>query len=339
MIIVMKSGAEARDIDAVVARIRAAGLSEHVSRGTERTLIGAIGDERALDADLFERMPGVERAMRVVKQYRIVARETSPEASVVQVRGVPFGGQALQVIAGPPAIEGRGQIEDTALAVRAAGCRLLHGAAFKQRDNPYSFQGLGVEGLELLRGAGARQGLPVLSELTDVRLLDTFLELDVDALIIGARSMSNADLLKEVGRINKPVILKRGPAATLTEWLMAGEYVAAGGNHNIIFCECGVKSIEPAYRTMLDLSAVVALKQETHLPVIVEPAHAAGKAWMVPALSAAAIAAGADGLLLDVHPEPAQARCHAEQALRPDELSRLVQSLQPLALAQGRCLG
>jgi 3-deoxy-7-phosphoheptulonate synthase len=339
VIIVMASGATEADIDAVVARIRAAGLGEHVSRGTERTLIGAIGDERALDAERFERMPGVERAMRVVKQYRIVARETCPTATVVQIRGVPFGGAEVQVVAGPPAIESSAQIEDAAIAARTAGCRLLHGAAFKQRDNPYSFQGLGVEGLQLLRDAGGRQGLPVLSELTDVRQLDAFLEFDIDALIIGARSMSNADLLKEIGRINKPIILKRGPAATLSEWLMAGEYIAAGGNHNIIFCECGVKSIEPAYRTMLDISAVVTLKQETHLPVIVEPAHAAGKAWMVPALSAAALAAGADGLLIDVHPDPGQARCHAEQALRPDDLAALIHTLTPLALAFGRQLG
>jgi 3-deoxy-7-phosphoheptulonate synthase len=338
MIIVMRHGASNAEIDAVVARIRAAGLGEHVSRGTERTLIGAIGDERALEAALFERMPGVERAMRVVKQYRIVARETCPTSSIVQVRGVQFGGEAVQIIAGPPAIESDGQIEDAALSVRASGCRLLHGAAFKQRDNPYSFQGLGVEGLELLRGAGARQGLPVLSELTDVRQVDAFLEFDIDALIIGARSMANADLLKEVGRLNKPVVLKRGPAATLGEWLMAGEYIAAGGNHNIIFCECGVKSMEPAYRTMLDLSAVVALKQETHLPVIVEPAHATGKAWMVPSLSAAALAAGADGLLIDMHPDPAQARCHAEQAMRPDDLASLVKMLSPLAKTLGRSL-
>lgn len=338
MIIVMAPGAGEEQIQAVVARIRAAGLTEHLSRGTERTLIGAIGDERALDAALFERMPGVERAMRVVKEYRIVSREFRPESSVVQIRGVPFGGSALQVIAGPSAVESAAQMQETAEAARAAGCRLLHGDAFKQRDNPYSFQGLGVDGLALLHEAGGAVGLPLISELPDVRLLDTFLAFDIDAIEIGARNMANVDLLKEVGRLNKPVVLKRGPAATLSEWLMAGEYIAAGGNHNIIFCECGVKSFEPAYRTMLDVSAIVALKRETHLPVIVEPAYAAGRAWMVPALSLAALAAGADGLLLDVHPNPAEALCHAEQALQPDALAELTGRLRALAPGFGRTL-
>jgi len=338
MIIVMAPGATEEQIQSIVARIRAAGLAEHLSRGTERTLIGAIGDERALEAALFERMPGVERAMRVVKEYQIVARETQPRSSVVQIRGVAFGAETVQVIAGPSAVESQEQIMAAAQAVSSAGCRLLHGAAFKQRDNPYSFQGLGVDGLELLGAAGRAHGLPVLSELTDARLVEAFLEFDVDAFVIGARHMSNAALLKEVGRLNKPVILKRGAAATLTEWLMAGEYIAAGGNHNIIFCECGVKSFEPSYRTMLDMSAIVTLKQETHLPVIVEPAYAAGHAWMVPSLALAALAAGADGLLLDVHPNPAQALCHAEQALLPAQLAELMPRLAAVAQALGRAL-
>lgn len=338
MIIVMGPGSTEDQIQAVVARIHAAGLSEHLSRGTERTLIGAIGDERALESELFERMPGVERAMRVVKEYCIVARETQPTSTVVQIRGIPFGGPALQVIAGPSAVESAAQIEAAATAVRNAGCRLLHGAAFKQRNNPYSFQGMGVEGLELLRDSARQNGLPLVSELTDPRLVDAFLEFDVDAFEIGARNMANADLLKEVGRLNKPVILKRGPATTWSEWLMAGETIAAGGNHNIIFCECGVRSFEPGCRALLDVSAIVALKQETHLPVIAEPAYAAGKAWMVPALARAALAAGADGLLLDVHPDPASALCHAEQALLPEQLSLLMADLVRLAPALGRTL-
>jgi 3-deoxy-7-phosphoheptulonate synthase len=338
MIIVMSPDATEAAIAAVVSRIHAAGLREHLSRGTERTLIGAIGDERALDPALFERMPGVERAMRVVREYRIVARETQPTSSVVYIRGVPFGGNAFQVIAGPSAVESELQIQSAAQAVSEAGCRLIRGAAYVQPDNPYSFQGLGVEGLEYLRNASRQRHLPMVSTLTDVRLIETFLELDVDALEIGARNMSNIDLLKEVGRLNKPVILKRGPAASLSEWLMAGETIAAGGNHNIIFCECGIKSFEPGYRTQLDIAAIVALKQETHLPVIVEPAHACGKAWMVPALSCAALAAGADGLILDVHPNPAEALCHAEQALLPEQLSALMPRLASLALTQNRVL-
>lgn len=338
MIIVMAPGSTEDQIQAVVIRIRAAGLSEHLSRGTERTLIGAIGDERALEPELFERMPGVERAMRVVKEYCIVARETQPISSIVHIRGIPFGGPTLQVIAGPSAVESTTQIEAAAAATHSAGCRLLHGAAFKQRNNPYSFQGMGVDGLALLRHAARQYGLPLVSELTDPRLVDAFLEFDVDAFEIGARNMANADLLKEVGRLNKPVILKRGPATTLAEWLMAGEYIAAGGNHNIIFCECGVRSFDPSTRALLDVSAIVALKQETHLPVIAEPAYAAGKAWMVPALARAALAAGADGLLLDVHPDPASALCHAEQALLPTQLAELMDDLKRLAPVLGRTL-
>jgi 3-deoxy-7-phosphoheptulonate synthase len=338
MIIVMAPGSTEEQIQAVVARIQSAGFSEHLSRGTERTLIGVIGDERALEPELFERMPGVERAMRVVREYCIVARETQPVSTIVSIRGVPFGGPALQVIAGPSAVESAQQIEAAAEATRQAGCRVLHGAAFKQRDNPYSFQGLGVDGLDLLHHAARQQGLPVVSELTDARMVDAFLEYDIDALEIGARSMANADLLKEVGRLNKPVILKRGPATTVSEWLMAGEYIAAGGNHNIIFCESGVRSIDPGTRCLLDVSAIAMLKKETHLPVIAEPAQAAGKAWMVPALARAALAAGADGLLLDVHPDPASALCHAEQALLPAQLATLMQELAQLAPVLGRTL-
>ena len=338
MIIVMSSDASAADIAGVVARIRAAGLSEHISRGTERTLIGAIGDERTLDPALFERMPGVERALRVMREYRLVSREIHPEPSIVTIRGQAFGGRALQVIAGPPAVESDEQIAAAASAVRDSGGHLLHGGVFLHSETPYGFQGLGVDGLARLGAAATASGLPAVAELADVRVIDAFLELEIDALAIVAHPMGNTELLREVGRLNKPVILKRGPAATLAEWLMAAETVAAGGNHRIIFCECGVKSLEPGYRTLLDIGAIAALKAETHLPVIVEPARATGKAWMTPSLAAAAVAAGADGLWLDVHPNPAQARCHAEQALTPAQLSSLMAALRPLAQVMDRTL-
>jgi 3-deoxy-7-phosphoheptulonate synthase len=338
MIIVMAPTASTTDIADVVSRIRAAGLREHLSSGTERTLIGAIGDERRLDPASFERLPGVERAMRVVREYRLISREIHPEPSTVMVGGVPFGGTELQIVAGPPAVESDAQVAAAARAVREAGCRVLHGGAFVQSDNPYGFQGLGVDGLARLCAAGGEVGLPAVSELTDVRAIDAFLELDIDALAIGSRHMANTDLLREVGRLNKPVILKRAPAATLSEWLMAAETVAAGGNHRIIFCESGVKSLEPRYRTLLDFGAIASLKAETYLPVIVEPAQAVGKAWLVPSLAAAAVAAGADGLWLDVHPHPAEALSHAEQALAPLPLSQLIDSLRPLAKAMGRTL-
>jgi 3-deoxy-7-phosphoheptulonate synthase len=223
-----------------------------------------------------------------------------------------------------------------AASVKAAGARLMRGGAFKPRTSPYTFQGMGVDGLELLRDAAAEQGLPIVTELMDPRMVETFLQYDVDVIQIGTRNMQNFDLLKEVGRTNKPVILKRGMSATLNEWLMAAEYIAAGGNHNIIFCERGIRTFETAYRNVLDVTAVPMLKRETHFPVIVDPSHAGGKAWLVPALSCAALAAGADGLLIEVHPNPCEALCDADQALTPQEFSTLMRQLDGVARAVGR---
>ncbi|AVY95020.1 MULTISPECIES: 3-deoxy-7-phosphoheptulonate synthase [Microvirgula] len=338
MIIVMQRGASDAEIDAVVARIREHGLSEHVSKGSERTIIGAIGDERPLEPRHFEPLPGVERALHVVKPYRLVSRETQPEDTVVSIHGVRIGGPQLQVIAGPCSVETPEQMALSAAGVRAAGCRMMRGGAFKPRTSPYSFQGLGVEGLELLLAAARPAGLPVVTELMDVRMLDTFMEHDVDVIQIGARNMQNFDLLKEVGRINKPVVLKRGLANTVSEWLMAAEYIAAGGNHHIILCERGIRTFETAYRNTLDLTAVMVAKRESHLPVIVDPSHAGGKAWMVPQLARAAIAAGADGLLIEMHPSPCDAWCDADQALSPAELAELMDSLRLIAQAVGRTL-
>jgi len=338
MIIVMAAGASAPQIDAVVGRIRAAGLSEHISRGTERTIIGAVGDERSLSADMFETMPGVERAMRVVKDYRIVSREVKPDNSVVSIRGVPIGGAQLQLIAGPSAIEDVAQLTALAGELHGQGVRLLRAGAYKPRTSPYAFQGVGEAGLEYLQQAARAQGMPMISEILDVRLLDTFLEYDVDAIQVGPRNMQNVPLLRELGRINKPVLLYRGVSATLSEWLMAAEYIAIGGNHNIVFCERGVRSFEPATRNALDITAIPLLKRETHLPVLVDPSHAGGRGWLVPPLAAAAVAAGADGLLLEVHPSPQDAWCDAEQAITPQALQTLRAQLQPLAAAVGRSL-
>ncbi|WP_293762530.1 3-deoxy-7-phosphoheptulonate synthase [uncultured Aquitalea sp.] len=338
MIIVMKGPATESDIQSVIDKIRHAGLTEHVSRGTERTIIGAVGDERSLSPEMFELMPGVERAMRVLKDYRIVARDVHPANTVVHVRGLAIGGPELQIFAGPAAVESAVQMDAAAAIVKQTGARLLCGGAFKPRTSPYAFQGLGMEGLELLRDSARGQGLPMVTELLDVRQLEAFLEYDVDVIQIGARNMQNIGLLKEVGRINKPVILKRGLSATLNEWLTAAEYIAAGGNHNIIFCERGIRSFEPSYRNTLDISAIPVLKRETHLPVIVDPCHSGGKAWMAPALAKASLAAGADGLLLEVHPEPASALCDGDQALSPDEFQQLMTELSSLAAALGRPL-
>jgi 3-deoxy-7-phosphoheptulonate synthase len=336
MIIVMQPDAGADQIEAVEAKIRAHGLAVHVSRGTERTLIGAIGDERALEPEMFDPMPGVEKSMHIVKQYKMVAREWHKENTVIDVAGIPIGGSTVQVIAGPCSVETMPQMEAAAAGARAGGARLMRGGAFKPRTSPYAFQGKGVEGLEMLRSSADAHGLPIVTELMDVRMLETFLQYDVDVIQIGTRNMQNFDLLKEVGRIRKPVILKRGMSATINEWLMAAEYIAAGGNHNIIFCERGIRTFETAYRNVLDVTAIPVLKRETHLPVIVDPSHAGGKAWMVPALSCAAVAAGADGLLIEIHPNPCEALCDADQALTPAEFATLMEKLGAIARAIGR---
>src|SRR5690348_7625 len=327
MIIVMQPEAGEPEIAAVEARIRAAGLEVHVSRGTERTLIGAIGDERKLEPEMFDPLPGVERSMHILKPYKLVAREWHKASTIVNVDGVAIGGSAIQVIAGPCSVETQPQMDAAADGVAAAGARLMRGGAFKPRTSPYAFQGKGVEGLPMLRNAAARHRLPIVTELMDVRMLDAFLEHRVDVIQIGTRNMQNFDLLKEVGRVDVPVILKRGMSATISEWLMAAEYIAAGGNHRIMLCERGIRTFETAYRNVLDVTAVAVLKKETHLPVIIDPSHAGGKAWMVPALSCAAIAAGADALLIEVHPCPAEAWCDADQALSIEEFATLMQRL------------
>jgi 3-deoxy-7-phosphoheptulonate synthase len=336
VIIVMQPEAGAAEVDAVENKIRAHGLDVHISRGTERTLIGAVGDERKLDPEMFDSMPGVEKSMHIVKQYKIVAREWHKANTIIDVAGIPIGGKTVQVIAGPCSVETAPQMAAAAAGAKAGGARLMRGGAFKPRTSPYAFQGKGVEGLGLLRSAADAQGLPIVTELMDVRMLDTFLEHDVDVIQIGTRNMQNFDLLKAVGRVNKPVILKRGMSATIGEWLMAAEYIAAGGNHNIIFCERGIRTFETAYRNVLDVTAIPVLKRETHLPVIVDPSHAGGKAWMVPALSCAAVAAGADGLLIEIHPNPCEAWCDADQALTPAEFATLMQQLGAVARAVGR---
>jgi 3-deoxy-7-phosphoheptulonate synthase len=336
VIIVMQPDAGESAIAAVESRILAEGLRVHVSRGTERTLIGAIGDERKLSPDMFETLPGVERALHIVKPYKLVAREWHKASTLVRVRGIPIGGEAVQMIAGPCSVETEPQMRAAAAAVAAGGARLMRGGAFKPRTSPYAFQGAGIDGLKLLKDAAARHGLPVVTELMDVRMLDVFLREQVDVIQIGTRNMQNFDLLKEVGRVDVPVILKRGMSATISEWLMAAEYIAAGGNHRIILCERGIRTFETAYRNVLDVTAIPVLKRETHLPVIVDPSHAGGKAWMVSALASAAVAAGADGLLVEVHPNPPEAWCDADQALTPPEFTRLMRKLSAVAEAVGR---
>ena len=338
MIIVMNKDVTDDQIGMVVKKLKDAGLDANISRGIERTVIGAIGDERKLSEEMFTPLPGVESAMHIVKQYKIVSRESHPENTIIDIGGIQLGGKQIQVIAGPCSVETQQQMDLSAQYVNEAGCRLMRGGAFKPRTSPYTFQGKGVEGLDMFRQAASKFKLPIVTELMDVRMLDTFLENDVDVIQIGTRNMQNFDLLKEVGRINKPVILKRGMSATISEWLMAAEYIAAGGNHNIIFCERGIRTFETYYRNVLDVTAIPVMKKETHLPIIVDPSHAGGKAWMVAALSQAAIAAGADGLLVEMHPNPTEAWCDADQALTPQELKKLMGVLGGIAAAIGRTL-
>ena len=334
----MNSGASGEQIDTVVTKIQGFGLSANVSRGTERTVIGAIGDERKLNPEMFDSLSGVEFSMHIVKQYKIVSRESHKHDSIINVGGVPIGGTQVQVIGGPCSVETQEQMDLAAQQVSAAGCKLMRGGAFKPRTSPYTFQGNGEEGLKMFRKAADKHNLGIVTELMDARMLDTFLKYDVDLIQIGTRSMQNFELLKEVGRTNKPVILKRGMSATVSEWLMAAEYIAAGGNHNIIFCERGIRTFETAYRNVMDVTCIPVLKKETHLPVIVDPSHAGGKTWMVPALARAAIAAGADGLLVEMHPNPCEAWCDADQALNPQEFHALMGSLKGIAEVIGRSL-
>ncbi|HTJ55218.1 MAG TPA: 3-deoxy-7-phosphoheptulonate synthase [Nitrosospira sp.] len=338
MIIVMNNGATDEQIGGVVAKIQGFGLDANVSRGTERTVIGAIGDERKLDPEMFDSLGGVEYSMHVVKQYKIVSRESHKHDSVINVGGVPVGGTQVQIIGGPCSVETQEQMDVAAQHVSEAGCTLMRGGAFKPRTSPYTFQGNGEEGLRMFRKAADKYNLRIVTELMDARMLDTFLKYDVDVIQIGTRSMQNFELLKEVGRTNKPVILKRGMSATISEWLMAAEYIAAGGNHNIIFCERGIRTFETAYRNVMDVTCIPVLKKETHMPVIVDPSHAGGKTWMVPALARAAIAAGADGLLVEMHPNPCEAWCDADQALNPQEFHSLMGSLKGIAEVIGRSL-
>jgi len=338
MIVIMQENVSDQQIDTVSQKAQEFGVQVNVSKGTQRTVVGLIGDLTHVNPEVLDSLPGVEEVVRISKPYKIVARESHSKRTVVSISGVEVGGKTIQVIGGPCSVETDAQMHAAAQGVAQAGCRLMRGGAFKPRTSPYTFQGKGVEGLTMLRQAAAAYHLPVVTELMDVRMLDTFLEHQVDAIQIGTRNMQNFDLLKEVGKIQVPIILKRGMAATISEWLMSAEYIAAGGNHNIIFCERGVRSFEQAYRNMLDVTAIAVMKKETHLPVIVDPSHAGGKAWLVPSLAKAAVAAGADGLLVEMHPTPCEAWCDADQALSPEVFTTLMEELRVLAHALGRDL-
>lgn len=338
MIIVMRAGATQEELLAGEERVREAGLEPHVIYGTERRVIAAVGDERTVAPEFFSVLPGVEKVLPVVAPYKLASRESRKEKSVVKAGPVEFGGRRIVVIAGPCTVESREQILRTAEAVKKAGASALRGGAFKPRTSPYAFQGLMKEGLEYLAEARLGTGLPVVTEVLtpeDVPLVAKH----ADVLQIGARNMQNFLLLKAAGQVRRPVLLKRGMSATVEELLLAAEYVMSQGNPDVILCERGIRTFERHTRYTLSLSAVPSLKTDTHLPVIVDPSHGTGRSDLVPAMSKAALAAGADGLIIEVCPDPREALVDGGQSLDFAAFGRLMEGLVPVAEAVGRTLG
>jgi 3-deoxy-7-phosphoheptulonate synthase len=342
MIIVTKSDVTDAEIDHIRERIESLGMRTHLSRGERRTIIGCIGDESLLDEVPLRSLPGVESVTPVLKPYKLASREFAADRTVVRVGGrdgrAEFGGRAISVIAGPCSVEGRDMLLSTARDVRQAGAAMLRGGAFKPRTSPYAFQGLGEQALRLLVEVRGATGLPVVTEVMDTRQVDLVAE-HADMLQVGARNMQNFSLLAELGRVRRPVLLKRGLSATVKELLMAAEYIMANGNHDVVLCERGIRTYETATRNTLDVGAIPVLKRESHLPVIVDPSHAGGDAELVAPLAFAAIAAGADGLIVEVHPDPERALSDGDQSLAPAGFASLMQSLAAFAAAAGRTMG
>ena len=338
MLVVMRDHASAEDIRHVVDLLQEAGAEAHLSRGEVKTIIGVIGDREVIYTLDFEGLPGVERVVRVLKPFKLVSRDFQREDTVITVGGSSIGGGAFAVIAGPCSIESEEQMMATAHAVKAAGATMLRGGAYKPRSSPYAFQGMGVEGLKLLRAAGDAVGLPVVTEVLDVRDAETVAGY-ADILQVGARNMQNFMMLDELGTMDRPVLLKRGLSATIVELLSAAEYVLKGGNRDVILCERGIRTFETYTRNTLDLGAVSALKSLTHLPVIADPSHASGRRDLVAPMSRASVAAGADGLMIEVHPEPERARCDGPQSLTPADFSALMADLGPRIALEDKWLG
>lgn len=336
MIIVMKPTASKESVERVIKCLKAKGLQIDEIVGTQKTVLGLVGDTAAVDEELLQSYDCIEKVMRVQEPYKRASRAFHPEDSVIDVSGVLVGGRKLAVIAGPCSIETPEQITGVAEAVKAAGASMLRGGAFKPRTSPYSFQGLGEKGLDLLCDAAEKTKLPVVTELMSMDKIPLFLEKGVDLIQIGARNMQNFDLLKAVGRLNVPVLLKRGMSATLEEWLMSAEYIMSEGNHNVILCERGIRTFETATRNTLDLSAIPAIKRMSHLPIIVDPSHATGKRWMVESMAMAAVAAGADGIMVEVHNDPEHAWCDGAQSITPAMFADLMGKLRTLAPIVGR---
>lgn len=335
MVIVMKPGTPEQEWKKIKENLEGRGYQINEIIGSGQTILGVIGDTSALDMNMLKVNECVDKVMRVQEPFKRANRSFHPEDSVIDVSGVKIGGRKLAVIAGPCSVENEKQIVGVAKSVKLAGATLLRGGAFKPRTSPYSFQGLKEEGLDLLKVARKETGLPIVTEIMSARMLERFVE-DVDLIQVGARNMQNFELLKELGRTNVPVLLKRGLSATIEEWLMAAEYIMAGGNDNVILCERGIRTFETYTRNTLDLSAIPAVKKLSHLPVIVDPSHAAGLWWMVEPMAKAAVAAGADGLIIEVHNDPEHALCDGAQSLKPERFARLMGELSGIAKIVGR---
>lgn len=333
----MRVGATEKEVSGVVQRIESAGLKAHLSQGTERTIVGVIGQIFPELQDTLEMLPGVEEVIRVSKPYKLASREFHPVDTIINVGGVSIGGKELVVMAGPCAIESEEQVIETARAVKAAGATILRGGAYKPSTSPYSFRGLGRAGLELLAKAREETGLPVITEVMtpeDVELVAEY----SDILQIGARNMQNFNLLVEVGKINKPVMLKRGLSATIQEWLLAAEYILAQGNSQLMLCERGIRTFETYTRNTFDVSSIPIIEKVSHLPIIADPSHGTGKWYLVTPMALAAVAAGADGIMVEVHPNPDSALKDGAQSLTFDNFRRLMAQLKPIAEAVGRQL-
>ncbi len=337
MIVILKHQTKREDIEHLIRKIQSLGVEAHTIEGAGQTVIGVIGDTSLVDGKKLEANKNVERVMHVQEPFKRANRAFKAQDSIYQIGNQVVGDTKLTLIAGPCSVETEAQIVGIAEEVKRIGAGFLRGGAFKPRTSPYSFQGLELEGLELLKRAREITGLPIVTEIMSTRHIDLFNE-SVDIIQVGARNMQNFDLLKELGKTNKPILLKRGLSATIEELIMSAEYIMAGGNERVILCERGIRTVETYTRNTLDVSAIPIIKKLTHLPVIIDPSHAAGKAWMVEPLSKAAVAVGADGLIIEVHNDPANALCDGQQSIRPDEYEELIAKLRPIAEAVGRTL-
>ena len=335
MIIVLKPETTESQLKHLVSKIKSLGLKPMISKGVERTIIGVIGEEDVLRSTPLDVFPGVEKVMSILAPYKLVSREFKHENSVINIGKVKVGGKKIPVMAGPCSIESREMLMNIAKTVKKSGASILRGGAFKPRTSPYSFQGLGEEGLRYLKEASQKTGLPVITEVMDIRDLP-LLEKYADILQIGARNMQNFNLLKEVGMSKMPVLLKRGISSTIIELLMSAEYILSNGNFNVMLCERGIRTFEDQTRFTLDLSAVPVLKKLTHLPVVIDPSHAVGKWGYVPAMAKAAVASGCDGLIIEVHPKPEEALSDGVQSLVPDNFDKMMKELKGVAKAVGR---